>query len=931
MALLDHLDAYTVVGAPSAADFRAGEDLELVVGDTVVCVGPAPRWCMGVVLGCELREAKPFPTGPSSYVHQIGPEDICELTAAQVDWLSADVAELTVQPEEEDDDGDEPDRRELTYSLSGAQLLQLTQTLPSSLRQSMRQSMTAPVVRDDSDEDGSDHEELMHTASYKTPFEDTSPPSTPSSGGQSEMSVGHADSSSPPVMDDLLSAEKATDIIDLDAIDNKLAKTVSRPVSMVDDARPPVYTEGDLVEVFDDGEWVKAEVFAVEDNTVTCTIPPHDGSAGSPREVAYRVINPSDAAALRPMQAATVVESESESESDEEQDLPVVPPLVVHVQIGGTGAFQKLQLEASYPHATFLPPGGTLSLRRADMAGASIRVPNSERPGYEVAIRVNLATADNQGDKKYIISPVNPAELARLKAALSPARNPVLETTPEARCRKQRPAQGVAVPTVATAWPYRYAKIDGKSLLFFDNQGDTEYRGSSIVDLTGCTVKVSLENFAVEASSEDRGNFYKIKLTRKGHSNGLPDLRGAGGVSRFCFKEEADCDRFAAALTNLAAGRAWNQMHAPVAPQPPLPRPVSRTGAMEKQGEGLDSAFKPRFFKLNGWKLEYFERSDSRSAKGCLDMSTAVCVQRPGIWSWQSSRERNEWKQYDQAMCNKLETAHREATAGDDVDLMHNSVSVDDQRYVDMRQMCQARRDGPDSTRAVRREDGTEIVVKALQEGTQKSGQFERKWRIWRFRCTGSNAAVEAAAWEESLRASMDAKECTAIIGGATVELATPGTERQEPQRCEVRPGETGFGASRMHLGVIEGQDGAARYQLSDLCGVVSVTELLWGGKYIITAQIDARSTLTLRFDKGCEAHRDRVLVAIARATDTSAPPERPSLSEHVRRVSTRMSATMSDSADEVRRSAGKVAGVLKMAGSGGGAAMPIPRTSGGR
>ena len=119
------LDAYTVVRAPRPAEFREGEDLQLKVGDTIVRVGPAPNWTVGYVLGREPREAKPFPTGPIGYLHQIGPEDLCELMALQLEDLcgsGVDAAELTVVQPDQVSAG-------LRDSVSGAQLLQPTQSV----------------------------------------------------------------------------------------------------------------------------------------------------------------------------------------------------------------------------------------------------------------------------------------------------------------------------------------------------------------------------------------------------------------------------------------------------------------------------------------------------------------------------------------------------------------------------------------------------------------------------------------------------------------------------------------------------------------------------------------------------------------------------------------------------------------------------------
>jgi len=174
-AILDtDLDAYTVVCAPPAAEFRDGEHLQLAVGDTVVCVGPAPRWSLGYILGREPREVKPFPTGLASYMHKIGPEDVCELTAAQMEGLSTvDVAEFTVQPAEDADTESVQD--ELTYSLSGAALRRLT-TLPGVPVASSDEEEAGQEKEDDSTEDapagGTTEQPAVEDTSHKQDGDD---------------------------------------------------------------------------------------------------------------------------------------------------------------------------------------------------------------------------------------------------------------------------------------------------------------------------------------------------------------------------------------------------------------------------------------------------------------------------------------------------------------------------------------------------------------------------------------------------------------------------------------------------------------------------------------------------------------------------------------------------------------------------------------
>ena len=64
-------------------------------------------------------------------------------------------------------------------------------------------------------------------------------------------------------------------------------------------------------------------------------------------------------------------------------------------------------------------------------------------------------------------------------------------------------------------------------------------------------MRLGLEKFTFD------GTQFLIALERRGHPT-LPDLDD-GGVSQFCFKRQDQRDRFAVALRNLAAGRAWDE------------------------------------------------------------------------------------------------------------------------------------------------------------------------------------------------------------------------------------------------------------------------------------------------------------------------------------------------------------------------------------
>ena len=109
----------------------------------------------------------------------------------------------------------------------------------------------------------------------------------------------------------------------------------------------------------------------------------------------------------------------------------------------------------------------------------------------------------------------------------------------------------------ARVWARRYAKISGPSLLFYRDRDDEEPRGVSIPDVRGCTLVrgTTTANWALGIPDGE----YKIELKRSGlAAQGLPDLRGIDHTTRFCFPQEATRDRWADALQNMCAGRAWD-------------------------------------------------------------------------------------------------------------------------------------------------------------------------------------------------------------------------------------------------------------------------------------------------------------------------------------------------------------------------------------
>ena len=120
---------------------------------------------------------------------------------------------------------------------------------------------------------------------------------------------------------------------------------------------------------------------------------------------------------------------------------------------------------------------------------------------------------------------------------------PAAAGPPEGECWKQK-------PTLRT-WPACFARIEGRGLSFYDHPPsikpleDQQPRGSSIADVTGCTVDKGWESWLL---SDDKP---KLMLKRD-------NLQG-GGVSSVCFASERLRDQFYEALHNLSLGRAWDQ------------------------------------------------------------------------------------------------------------------------------------------------------------------------------------------------------------------------------------------------------------------------------------------------------------------------------------------------------------------------------------
>ena len=117
--------------------------------------------------------------------------------------------------------------------------------------------------------------------------------------------------------------------------------------------------------------------------------------------------------------------------------------------------------------------------------------------------------------------------------------------------------------------------MDGLALRFWDTEQDFRLgkpaRGSSISDVTGCEIGRAEEVFRWDA---DPGTYFTVTLTRQGHSDeGLVDLfppfgTTPDGTARMCFKQEGERERWAVALTNVAAGRIWNDDGSEPEPEP---------------------------------------------------------------------------------------------------------------------------------------------------------------------------------------------------------------------------------------------------------------------------------------------------------------------------------------------------------------------------
>jgi protein-tyrosine phosphatase len=152
-------------------------------------------------------------------------------------------------------------------------------------------------------------------------------------------------------------------------------------------------------------------------------------------------------------------------------------------------------------------------------------------------------------------------------AASASSTGPSVEDGPSCECWKKK-------PTLKT-WELRFVRIKGKSLQVYDDkktflEQPTVYcytgprdnvRGSSVPDLTGCQVIPGVQKFLLS------GTYYLMTLRNDSWQSPV------GPEASFCFQAEYDRDRFVAAVTNVAAGRKWDQSQPGVVDQVPVPEP----------------------------------------------------------------------------------------------------------------------------------------------------------------------------------------------------------------------------------------------------------------------------------------------------------------------------------------------------------------------
>ena len=137
-----------------------------------------------------------------------------------------------------------------------------------------------------------------------------------------------------------------------------------------------------------------------------------------------------------------------------------------------------------------------------------------------------------------------------------PAADPNEATQPSLATPDGPPPSGLCFKkkqNVGVMWPERWLQIEPTvqpppgvaqlGMYVYGKEGDTEPRGSSIVDLRGCRVETGMERWLTGP------DMFRLSV----HGDRVVDKS-----AHFCFKEEHVRDAFFAACYNLAAGRDWN-------------------------------------------------------------------------------------------------------------------------------------------------------------------------------------------------------------------------------------------------------------------------------------------------------------------------------------------------------------------------------------
>ena len=183
--------------------------------------------------------------------------------------------------------------------------------------------------------------------------------------------------------------------------------------------------------------------------------------------------------------------------------------------------------------------------------------------------------------------------------------------------------------------------IEGLSLNFYDKHGDTKPRGSSIPDVSDCSVTEGMHRAE-----------HMITLERRGHAT-LPDLDD-DGCSKLRFKDEAARDRFSAALQNLAAGRDW--WHGLSEGVPPAPRAATAEPFADGlTASGSSETEEARRSSLTIVKAQHEELSRS---KGTMERQLAKLAREKSALAREKSAHR---ERADAATSQLSQETHTEA------------------------------------------------------------------------------------------------------------------------------------------------------------------------------------------------------------------------------------------------------------------------------